>query len=148
MSYDIEAIYSDLQNKMNWFTSREKVDWLVNEVIRLRTQNEALLEENRSLREELTLVRLTGDGLPEMLSFPYTISEMDAEAKRFFNILPETFHFNDFFQLAAREGLDSSAAKEYLRVFLRGKWLLQTGTRIEKAGFGIKKSLVSPGISG
>ena len=52
MRHDLTVFFRDLQDRL---------DWLVKEVARLQEENERLLKENKTLREEVTLARLFRD---------------------------------------------------------------------------------------
>ncbi len=54
------------------------------------------------------------------------------EARRLYELLPSSFTFTGYFGIAEEHGFQGPVAKDYLRLFLKEKVLLQTGTRIEK----------------
>lgn len=134
MSYDLKAFSLDLQDRLNW---------LFKEVDRLHDENERLLQENKTLREEVTLARLFRDlepvaagphtpALPDdLLGPPVTISR---EAMEFYHRLPLSFNFAEYFQAADAGNISSDRARDFMLVFFREHMLRQQGTRIEKTG--------------
>ncbi len=148
--YDIREIYAEALERRDWRTGHDKWEWLIGEVARLQEENERLLEENRQLREEVTLARLgEAQALPpaeEVFFLPPPkddLADLPEAARQFFFILPETFVFSDFFRMAEDEQIGPADAKEYLRLFLRSKLLLQKGARIEK-----KLDIAHPAVRG
>ena len=132
MSYDLSTFLRDIQGRL---------DWLFDEVDRLKEENERLLRENKALREEVTLARLFRDIEPaaepvrseaeELFEAPPSVSR---EVIQFYHRLPSSFNFADFFVTAEAQGVTSELAREYMLVFFRENMLLQRGTRIEKTG--------------
>lgn len=122
MSFDLKETFNDLQ---------ERLAWLSKEVEQLQEDNERLLGENRSLREEVTLARLFRDvdAAPEGFGLPAVVPKM---AHEFYDGLPEHFSFTDFFHRAGHFGLTVETAKDYLIVFFRENMLTQRGARLEK----------------
>lgn len=132
MRHDLTVFFRDLQDRL---------DWLVKEVTRLQEENERLLKENKSLREEVTLARLFRDlePVPEAKETPAPAAEMfelpgavSWEAMEFYRMLPRSFTFAEFFHAAERVGVSGDTARDYMLVFFRENMLNQKGTRIEK----------------
>ena len=134
MRHDLTVFFRDLQDRL---------DWLVKEVSRLQEENERLLKENKTLREEVTLARLFRDLEPtaevrqalapsgggELFEPPPAVSW---EAMEFYRVLPKSFTFAEFFQAAEGAGVAGNAARDYMLVYFRENLLQQRGTRIEK----------------
>lgn len=132
MSYNLEVFGRDL---------RDRVSWLIKEVSRLHEENERLLRENKTLREEATLARLFwdveaasqwfGGGGQELYEVPSTVSR---ESMQFYQKLPMTFNVAEYFQHAEREDVSSDDARTFMLLFFREEMLVQKGTQIEKTG--------------
>lgn len=134
--YDIREVYNELQERLEWLVSQDKLDWLVTEWTRLKEQNTRLLEENRQLREELTLARLTREfELENERADKGKLPLIPTEAKRLFAGLPSSCTFAEFFNIASGGGIANTEGKEYLRVFLQHGMLRHKGSRIEKTGW-------------
>jgi|GEM_PF-1863601 regulator of replication initiation timing len=134
--YDIHEVYNELQERLEWLVSHDKLDWLVTEWTRLKEENARLLEENRQLREELTLARLTREfELENERADKGKLPVIPAEAKRLFACLPASCTFAEFFEIASGEGIGNTDGKEYLRIFLQHDMLRHKGSRIEKTGW-------------
>lgn len=108
------------------------LDRLEQELERLQQEHELLLVENQKLREEATLIRLAQDIELPVDEKTTDVVLLPSRALTFLEHLPDSFQFSDFFHLATQQGMDYEDAKEYLRLFLRDRYLVQKGIRIEK----------------
>jgi len=100
----------------------------------LRAQREELLEENRQLRQEATVVRLyknlsrnrdPADGAAHPLT-------PKVEQEKFYQTLPDTITVRGFFRHAETQGLGTQRARESLLHFLKHDLLGQAGSRLKK----------------
>lgn len=121
------------------------LSWLFDEVDRLRRllhetnarrraledERQELLQENRRLRREATLVRLYED-LGSRNSTGDGVQAPPSTAATLYRSLPTPCTFADFFGRAEANGVDTSTARECLRYFLRTKMLAATGSQLEK----------------
>lgn len=129
MQNDLEEFGRDLS---------DRVDWLLREVKKLRSENERLLRENMELREEVTLRRLQteleGDSeIPaDLLSPAKNGSDLPPEALEFYRSLPDKINFNDFFDRVESSGMAATPAREVMLSLVRAGLLAHRGRRIEK----------------
>lgn len=126
---------------------------LFKELATLQAENERLTQENVSLREEVSMLRLYMDTYlqegespadlqeldltPAMVSSPTTTSESNApsisdDALAFYNSLPQSFNFSELFELADLLGVEKHKMKGYMTTYLRENLMQQHGTRVEK----------------
>lgn len=126
---------------------------LFKELATLQAENERLTQENVSLREEVSMLRLYMDTYlqegespadlqeldltPAMASSPTTTSESNApsisdDALAFYNSLPQSFNFSELFELADLLGVEKHKMKGYMTTYLRENLMQQHGTRVEK----------------
>lgn len=114
---------------------REAVDTLTRRNRELAEQRQDLLEENRALRREATLVRLYEDlSLHAGPDDEARVAVLPPDAERLYRRLPVTFTFPLFFQRADAEGIEPEDARTCLLYFLKRSALSQTGSRLEKTG--------------
>jgi hypothetical protein len=134
MSYDLKAFCRDLQDRLTW---------LFKEVTRLQEENERLLKENKSLREEVTLARLFREiepvsegqrATPAVEDLFEASVSVSREAMEFYHRLPASFNFAEFFMTAEAEGIPGDTARDHMVVYFRENMLQQRGTRVEKTG--------------
>lgn len=134
MSYDLKAFCRDLQDRLNW---------LFKEVVRLQEENDRLLKQNMELREEATLSRLFSEmeegeaervrAESKVVATPTPAPRVPKEALDFFQSLPASFNFADFFQAADAHGLSAAAARDWMLMFLRERMIEQRGNTMAKA---------------
>jgi regulator of replication initiation timing len=113
----------------------ETVENLRDRIEKLEAEREALLEENRALRRELTQLRLLSD-------MEKTIEEIEEETGRvpaapppaedLYALLPSSFAFPVFFQIAESRGLDTAEARRCLLHFLAEDRVVREGSRLVK----------------
>ena len=91
----------------------------------LLTENERLYKENAKLRDEITQLRLYND-LKIIAGDPiqYGAQGVSVEAKRFYDVLPDAFAQNDFFNMANDLGFSPEASQRMIGMFLRCQWLV------------------------
>ena len=134
MSHDVQTFLRDLQDRL---------DWLFKEVVRLQQENDRLLKDNKTLREEVTLARLFRDlepapETPHAAAAPEELFELPAsvsrEAMEFYHHLPASLNFAEFFLTAEAQDIPGDLSREFMLVYFRENMLQQKGTRIEKTG--------------
>ena len=113
----------------------ETIEKLRDRIEELETEREALLEENRTLRRELTQLRLLSD-------MEKTVEEIEEETGRvpaapppaedLYALLPPSFAFPVFFRIAESKGLDTAEARRCLLHFLAEDRVVQEGSRLVK----------------
>lgn len=116
-------------------TLRDAVQTLRDRVEHLETERTELLEENRVLRRRLTHSQLVDDllmTLEEEGGSITTMPDRPPSTERLYRVLPSSFSFPAFFQVAEEEGLDTGAARRCLRHFLARDRLVQEGTQLSK----------------
>lgn len=138
-SSDAPADTASSSSTLSWlfdeFDRLRRILRRVNEERRtLRAEREALLQENRRLRREATLVRLYQDLGARRDASGSGVEAPPASAATLYRELPATFTFADFFHQADVEDVDTDAARSCLRYFLRTDMLAQKGSRLEKTG--------------
>ena len=115
---------------------QEHLGDLIVEAKRLREENAFLLDENRRLREQLTLHQLRSDiermdEIEEIEDRELT-STLPDDAKEFFTKLPDRLTFADFFRIAELEELTDERARSLLTLYLKEQLLQQHGRRMYK----------------
>ena len=121
-------------------TEREEtIEALRARVDELEAEREQLLQENRSLRRELTQMRL----LSEMEEAIETIEEETGQlpaapppAEDLYALLPPSFAFPVFFRIAESRGLGTDESRRCLLHFLAGDRIVQEGSRLVKKQTG------------
>lgn len=113
----------------------ETIDELKARVEELEAERQALLTENRSLRQQLTQMRLLRD-------MEDTIDAIEEETNQppaappptdaLYTLLPPSFAFPVFFQIAESAGLDSDETRRCLLHFLAEDRIVQEGSRLVK----------------
>lgn len=115
--------------------SEKTIEDLEARIDELESEREALLEENRSLRRQVTQMRLLSD-------MEDTIDTIEEETGRrpaapppaddLYALLPPSFAFPVFFRIAESRGLDSDEARRCLLHFLGTDRIVQKGSRLVK----------------
>jgi hypothetical protein len=106
------------------------VEALRSRVGELEAERERLLEENRTLRREITQMRLLDDMKDALEEDPEPPAPPPADA--LYALLPSSFTFPVFFQLADSRGLDSEETRRCLLHFLAEDRIVQEGPRLVK----------------
>jgi hypothetical protein len=118
-----------------------RVDWLLGELHRLKTENERLLRENSELREA-PQVRLHADtGCETAVELPIDLvtavlpgRELSLEAVHFYRQLPQKVNVADFFGCADTAELSASRARALMLALLRQGLVRQQGRFLAKCG--------------
>ena len=113
-----------------------EVEHLRRKVEQLGAAREELLEQNRQLRQEATVVRLYKDlaRSREEKSAAARSADPPNVAHALYRTLPKTLTVRDFFRHADEEGLGTQATRECFVYFLKEEMLDQSGPRLEKTG--------------
>ena len=133
----------------------EELKELFKELAALQLENERLVRENITLREEVSLLRLYIDtylqegqspseirdlelsiSRDEGAEAPQEASSLSEEARTFYDSLPASFNFSELFELAEVLGVDKHRMKGYMTTYLRENLMQQHGTRLEKTSEG------------
>lgn len=129
-----------MENELDRFAREMEhgLQWLLKEVKRLRAENKRLLAENQELREELTVLRLDEDMHSDVRiravekADEHRPPELTPQAVQFYEGLPDSLSFAEYFQHADSDGISGEKAREYMLVFVREGMLRQRGRQIEK----------------
>ena len=131
----------------------EELKALFKDLGALHLENERLVKENITLREEVSLLRLYIDTYLQEGQAPADLGDVSltpstrgedadvAEADRltedalnFYNQLPHSFNFSELFELAELLGIEKQQMKGFMTAYLRENLMQQHGTRVEKTG--------------
>jgi regulator of replication initiation timing len=105
----------------------------------LKAEREQLLEENRALRRELTQRRLLSDmegTIDDIKDETGRLPAAPPPADDLFTLLPSSFAFPVFFQIAESRGLGTDEARRCLLHFLAEERVMQEGSRLVKKRAG------------
>lgn len=116
MSNPLDEIRDDVERKLQW---------LFGEVDKLRWENRHLQKENKTLRQQVTQLQMDRQA-------NRSAEAAASAAEPFYHLLPASFTFSQFFELAEQQGVGGDQAKQYLLHFIRQEMLLQKGPRIIK----------------
>lgn len=112
---------------------------LFKELAALKLENERLVKENITLREEVSLLRLyidtyqqEGEKASEELEQLDLAPSISKDALEFYESLPQSFNFSELFELADLLGVEKQRMKGFMTTYLRENMMEQHGTRVEK----------------
>jgi len=114
---------------------RETVEELQTRTEKLEAERDRLLEENRSLRREMTQMRLLSDMEESIDAIEEETGHLPAApppAEDLYALLPPSFAFPVFFKVADSNGLDTAEARRCLLHFLAKDRIVQKGSRLVK----------------
>jgi regulator of replication initiation timing len=101
----------------------------------LKTERSRLEEENRTLRKELTEYRLLNhldQSVAEADENATATSSIPPIADHFYQVLPPSFSFRTYFQIAENKDLEMDAARRFLQHFLADERVVREGSRLRK----------------
>lgn len=100
----------------------------------LETEREHLLEKNRTLRQQMTHTQLLRglEGSSEDEETTPEDVESSPSPEQLYQLLPPSITFSEFFRIAVNEGLETEAARRYLRSFFADGLIEQRGSRLSK----------------
>lgn len=117
-------------------TEREEtIEALRARVDELEAEREQLLQENRSLRRELTQMRLLSEMEEAIEAIEEETGQLPAApppAEDLYALLPPSFAFPVFFRIAESRGLGTDESRRCLLHFLAGDQIVQKGSRLVK----------------
>lgn len=115
---------------------KKTIETLRSRVEELEAERERLLKKNRALRREMTQSRLLSQLEEPVDSHASTDKEAPSRAEQtteqLYHLLPPSFTFSEFFQLATSEGFDTEEARRCLRVYFSKSLIDQKGSRLTK----------------
>jgi regulator of replication initiation timing len=114
---------------------RETIEELQSRNERLEAERDQLLEENRALRREMTQMRLLSDMEESIDAIEEETGHLPAApppAEDLYALLPPSFAFPVFFEVADSNGLDTAEARRCLLHFLAKDRVVQQGSRLVK----------------
>lgn len=114
---------------------QETVEELQSRTEKLEAERDQLLEENRTLRREITQMRLLSDMEETIDTIEEETGNLPAApppAEDLYALLPPSFAFPVFFKIADSNGLDTAEARRCLLHFLAKDLVVQRGSRLVK----------------
>ena len=113
----------------------ETIDELRTRIDELKRERDQLLEENRDLRQKVTHLRLLHEPEEAIDDIEQKTTQLPAApppSDHLYTLLPPTFSFPVFFEIAESQGVDTDKARRCLLHFLAEDLIVQEGSPLVK----------------